>query len=319
MSNYVRVSAFPAIVLATLTACGGGGAAGRSSRRPPRLRPAPRRPSRRSRPRSPTRPWSCPVSSQTGRGSASAVQLDPVSTNSTAKLNIGADGKVIGMSLLAPASSAVFAPGSVNCRPLGGCAAGDTDKTGVVLNPATLGWDYQTFGVWAINGAPLQVGAISAGAVTPATAVPTIGSATFTGHAGGFYFDGTGARLTTDAQMSAVTNFSNRSIQFSTTGTMVSTAANPPATRQTPGSTSAETFPTPPAAASSRAMSSTANNALSGNASGRFYGPQAARNRRRVRPERGLGRRPDDRRLRRQAASSRPVAAGPITGRRLFC
>jgi C-lobe and N-lobe beta barrels of Tf-binding protein B len=216
-----------------------------------------------------------PGISQTGRGSASAVQLDPVSTNSLAKLNIGPDGKVIGMSLLAPASSAVFAPGTANCRPLGACAAGDTEKTGVVLNPSALGWDYQTFGVWAINGAPLQVGAISAGAVTPATAVPTVGSATFTGHAGGFYFDGTGGRLTTDAQMSALTNFSNRSIQFSTTGTMVSTAANPPATTARPELNLSGNLSYAPGSSQFSGNVSTANNALSGNASGRFYGPNA--------------------------------------------
>jgi hypothetical protein len=275
MSNYVRVSAFPAVVLATLTACGGGGGGGSVIAPPAAPAAGPEATFSSFSAMTPNTTAVMPGIAQTGRGSASAMQLDPVSTNSMAKLNIGADGKVNGMSLLAPASSAVFAPGSASCRPLGACAAGDTEKTGVVLNPATLGWDYQTFGVWAINGAPLQVGAISAGAVTPASAVPTTGSATFTGHAGGFYFDGTGARLTTDAQMSAVANFSNRSIQFSTTGTMVSTAANPPATTANSGLNLSGNLSYAPGSSQFSGNVNTANGALSGNASGRFYGPNA--------------------------------------------
>jgi hypothetical protein len=276
MSNYVRVSAFPAMILATLTACGGGGGGGGSLLAPPAAPAAgPEVTFSSFSAVQPNTTTVMPGISRTGRGSANAVQLDPVSTNSVAKLNIGPDGKVTGMSLLAPASSVVFAPGSVNCRPLGACAAGDTEKTGVVLNPATLGWDYQTFGIWAINGAPLQVGAISAGAVTPANAVPTTGSATFTGHAGGFYFDGAGARLTTDAQMSAIANFSNRSIQFSTTGTMVSTPENPPVTSARPALNLSGNLSYAPGSSQFSGNVSTADNALSGNASGRFYGPNA--------------------------------------------
>jgi hypothetical protein len=49
-----------------------------------------------------------------------------------------------------------------------------------------MGWNYQSFGVWMnnMNATTFQAGAVSAGAVTPGNAVPTTGSATFTGHAG---------------------------------------------------------------------------------------------------------------------------------------
>jgi hypothetical protein len=267
--------AFCTVLLATLAACGGGGGGG--SVIAPGAAPT-AGPEATFSSFSAVKPNTTTVMSgisRTGRGSASSLTLDPVSTNSTAKLNIGADGKVNGMSLLAPQSSVSFAPGSVNCRPLGACAAGDGEKTGVVLNPATLGWNYQSFGVWAVNGAPMQVGAMSAGAVTPATAVPTTGSATFTGHAGGFYFDGTGSRLTTDAQMSATANFSSRTIDFSTTGTVVSTAANPAVTSARPELNLSGNLSYGSGSSQFSGNVGTANNALSGDASGRFYGPNA--------------------------------------------
>lgn len=267
--------AFSTVLVATLAACGGGGGGGSVIAPGAAPTAGPEVPFSSFSAVKPNTTTVMSGMSRTGRGSASSLQLDPVSTNSTAKLNIGADGKVNGMSLLAPQSSVSFAPGSVNCRPLGACAAGDGEKTGVVLNPATLGWNYQSFGVWAVDGAPMQVGAMSAGAVTPATAVPTMGSATFTGHAGGFYFDGTGSRLTTDAQMSAVTNFSSRTIDFSTTGTMVSTTANPPATSARPELNLSGNLSYGSGSSQFSGNVSTANSALSGNASGRFYGPNA--------------------------------------------
>lgn len=274
MSKSIRF-AFHSVVLATLAACGGGGGGGSVIAPGAAPTAGPESPFSSFSAVKPNTTTVMPGISRTGRGSASSLQLDPVSTNSTAKLNIGGDGKVNGMSLLTPQSSVVFAPGSVNCRPLGACAAGDGEKVGVALNPAVLGWNYQSFGVWAVNGAPMQVGALSAGAVTPATAVPTMGSATFTGHAGGFYFDGTGSRLTTDARMSAVTNFSSRTIDFSTTGTMVSTAANPPATSARPELNLSGNLSYGAGSNQFSGNVSTANNALSGNASGRFYGPNA--------------------------------------------
>ena len=46
------------------------------------------------------------------------------------------------------------------------------DTVGLVANPYTLGWDYQSFGVWnrVESGAPDAIGAESFGAVTPASA-----------------------------------------------------------------------------------------------------------------------------------------------------
>ncbi|MFN2646073.1 MAG: hypothetical protein ABR570_13870, partial [Burkholderiales bacterium] len=107
------------------------------------------------------------------------------------------------------------------------CSAGtcafsnaSSDLVIVAINPS-VNFNYQTFGIWDrdLSSTALQVGGFSAGAPTPASAVPTTGAATFNGASLGFYVDPSGVLFTTSASMTANANFGTRNIAFSTTGT----------------------------------------------------------------------------------------------------
>lgn len=147
--------------------------------------------------------------------------------------------------------------------------------------PAALGWDYQAFGVWTTGGGTGSgtVGAVTVGAETSGASIPTTGTATYSGLAMGQYTDTAGTPYYTVAGMTANTDFSARSIAFSTSN---SSTINQ--------STGAQT------AASSLNMSGTltyaaGNNlftgnvstvgggasgaAMTGTATGKFYGPSA--------------------------------------------
>jgi hypothetical protein len=221
-----------------------------------------------------------PGLSQTGSGTDSAFNLNSVNANnSTAKLSFGADGKLSGISLSAPQSSVSFGASEIFCRTAGGCGAGNEATFAAVVTAPELGWNYQSFGVWMKDASlpTFQAGAMSAGAVTPGSAVPTISSATFTGHAGGFYFDGAGNRFSTDAQMSAATNFSTRNIQFSTAGTVLTPmgAAVVPSTLDPATLNLSGNLTYAPGTSQFSGSVNTANGNLTGTASGRFYGPSA--------------------------------------------
>jgi hypothetical protein len=87
----------------------------------------------------------------------------------------------------------------------------------IFADPYVLGFNHQTFGVWGtglVRGATGRVGAISVGNRTSPQAVPTTGSVTYQGVAGGIYTDGAQYRYAANALF--VVDFTNRSINFST-------------------------------------------------------------------------------------------------------
>lgn len=84
-------------------------------------------------------------------------------------------------------------------------------------DPYVLGFNYQTFGVWGtglVRGQTGKFGAISVGSKTSASSVPTTGSVTYRGYAGGIYTDGAIYRYAADATFNV--NFGNRTVAFST-------------------------------------------------------------------------------------------------------
>ena len=104
--------------------------------------------------------------------------------------------------------------------------------------------------------------------------MPGTGTATFTGLASGFYVDNLGIPYFTAANMSANADFGARTIGFSTTNSTMSdlnTGAGPmSATGLNLSGTLTYT------SGSSRFTGSvTSVNGMSGNANGRFYGPNA--------------------------------------------
>jgi hypothetical protein len=89
---------------------------------------------------------------------------------------------------------------------------------GLVADPKTAGWDYQSFGAWDGTSSVGMVGA-SFGAATPGSAVPTSGTATFTGKLGGLYVSPAGEGSVAAANITVNANFSTRSLGFASSGT----------------------------------------------------------------------------------------------------
>ena len=143
---------------------------------------------------------------------------------------------------------------------------------GTFANPSFYSFEYQTFGAWGAYGnATAPAYAVSVGNPSPASAIPAVGSLTFTGGAAGYYVDSSKFGYVTNANMVAIVTFDNRTVAFSTTNTTIAggpagSLLSAPALNMT-GNLSY--------AAGTNAMTGTATttNGMSGNMNGKFYGP----------------------------------------------
>lgn len=108
---------------------------------------------------------------------------------------------------------------------VGAAISAAEDKYALYARSLDLGWDYQTFGIWATEtgNASGIAGTFSLGALTPVSSIPAAGTATYLGSAGGYYVDPAGTENFTVALMTATANFGARSIGFNTAGTQQST------------------------------------------------------------------------------------------------
>jgi hypothetical protein len=163
------------------------------------------------------------------------------------------------------------APGSAQ-TPFTSRPAGEIE---LAANPYTLGWNYQSFGVWdsAVLGFSRQFGGTSFGSATPASAVPVSGSATFTGKLGGLYVSpaGQGALATADIRVDA--NFSSRSLSFASSGTSITRDLATAATA--PNLNVGGTLTYSPSSNSFTGTLRNAGGTMSGSSTGRYYGPAA--------------------------------------------
>ena len=150
----------------------------------------------------------------------------------------------------------------------------DGTNTFFGANPLAYGFEYQSFGIWGTGSGTGSgtIGNLSVGAQTSGSAVPSSGTATYSGITGGRYVDGTGSPFYTSSLMSASANFSSRSLSFSTSGTEVTadlvTSSSAAALNMT-GSLSYS------AGSNQFSGSVSTTSGLSGTATGRFYGPSA--------------------------------------------
>ena len=149
----------------------------------------------------------------------------------------------------------------------------------LAANPTRFGFDYQTFGTWVTGGVTGSgtYGFMSVGNPSSGSSIPTTGTATYTGVTGGRYAD-SNAGYFTSSSMSATADFASRSLAFSTNGTAV--------TRDLLNTSSATNLNlsgslsyTAGSASFSGSVSTTGvgtgGSALTGTATGRFYGPTA--------------------------------------------
>lgn len=146
----------------------------------------------------------------------------------------------------------------------------------VVSNPKSGAWNYQSFGVWenGLNSTNRTVGVFSVGNNT-GTAIPGSGTATFTGRVAGSYIDTLGQGNTALADLQVIADFGTRSLDFSTSNTVISkdpgTVAFAP--RDTLNLTGALNLATDGTNRFSGTL--TTASGLSGTSTGQFYGPNA--------------------------------------------
>jgi C-lobe and N-lobe beta barrels of Tf-binding protein B len=150
----------------------------------------------------------------------------------------------------------------------------DGTKYALTTNPTAFGWDYQSFGIWTTGAGTGSgtYGAASVGVATPASSIPTTGTATFSGYTGGRYVATDGSYYYTSSAMTAATDFAARSISFATTGTSQTADLLSSTTNSNLNMTGTLTY----ASGSNQFTGAvTTTSGLTGTATGRFYGPTA--------------------------------------------
>ena len=147
-------------------------------------------------------------------------------------------------------------------------------------NPSAFGWDYQTFGVWTTaSGTGFgTVGAATVGAETAIAAIPTSGTGVYVGVGGGRYADSNGVALFVGSDMTATTDFTARSIVFSTTNTrtspdLITSTSN--ANLNLSGTLTYSVGTNQFTGAVTSVGGGPANAAMTGTSTGKFYGPAA--------------------------------------------
>jgi hypothetical protein len=139
-------------------------------------------------------------------------------------------------------------------------------------------FNYQSYGAWArTNIDDVLTRAMSTGPATPGNAIPTTGTATYTGIARGFYWvNGNAQRWPTTANMNAQVDFSQREVGFATSNTTIgaSTSGMDPV-GPAPNFDLSGTLRYGAGNNDIRGTVTTRDNGMSGNAMARFYGPQA--------------------------------------------
>lgn len=151
----------------------------------------------------------------------------------------------------------------------------------IISNPRSLAWDYQSFGVWetGLDAGNGFYGAMSLGAPTAGTAIPGSGTANFGGKVVGSYVNSAGTGHTVLANLNVGVDWGTRLLTLETSGSQmsadgVSFSLNPSLdmNNQTlsyaPGTNGFSGTLTTGATA-------TSPGGLSGNSSGKFYGPNA--------------------------------------------
>ena len=142
------------------------------------------------------------------------------------------------------------------------------------LDPS-VGWEYQTYGVWAtgLGQGVGTYGAITLGVPTAGSSIPLIGDATFTGSTVGGYVDPAGTYFLTSGSVSVEADFTNRSLDFSSAGTQTISPSNL-ATSPAPDLNMTGTLTYAPGTNAFSGGVSTVGG-LTGTSTGQFYGPNA--------------------------------------------
>lgn len=217
-----------------------------------------------------------------GSFSVTSVAIEPTvdTANSRAQVTFDGNRNISAFNFTAPQSTAGFSSGVVcssGTSVLPVCAAETATSVGVVGNPSFHGWNYQTYGVWLAQptATTFQAGAISVGAATPGNAVPPTGTATFTGFTSGFYVDAAQIPYFTSANVNATVTWNTQTIAFNTSNTFAGNLSTGTSPISMPGLNLNGTLSYAPGTNQFSGTVNAATTPLTGNATGRFYGPTA--------------------------------------------
>lgn len=206
--------------------------------------------------------------------------INPVDTNaSNAQLSYDAAKELVGIALTTPGSSVSWSGSSQISCDTNVCTAQNGTSVGYAPNAlGSIGWNYQTYGVWITETSNTTgvVGVISVGNPTASGSIPVSGAASYSGITDGVYVDSTGGVFLQRANMTSKVNFAQRSIGFSTNNTVVAPLSNQVNVQSAPQLDLNGTL-TYAAGVNqfSGAVSAVGTPGLSGTANGRFYGPGA--------------------------------------------
>jgi hypothetical protein len=279
MATDFRAAALP-VVIAMLGACGGGGGGGGVIA--PASEPAPASFASAGANQSIVMEGkSAALDTTVSLAGTGDVTITPTGDgkidNATVKFRFDGASQLSGIDITSPQASLSF--DAVKCQ--GGVCSGENSSSfAVAIDPSAQGWNYQTFGVWAMEGAQLpgiRMGAMSAGGPTSGNSIPTTGTATFKGLAAGLYIDPAGTLWATAASMRADANFGSRTILFSTSNTLRGADVNVPTSASMPDGNLnlSGTLSYAPGVNNFSGALQSQNGALSGRGEGKFYGPTA--------------------------------------------
>ncbi len=206
-----------------------------------------------------------------------------ISSNSTAEIEYNSNGDVQSVSVTTPKGTIDWNDNSGTINPITDnsvilVSSDDRSKLGAFSDPYNAGFDYQTFGIWfnKVDDSNRSFEAITIGTLTPDSAIPSTGSATFNGSTTGFYIDtGYDDPFLTQSDLELTADFENRNVTFTTSNTQKYNLAN------TAGFIDASdldiTNNTLSISEGSNKFSGqlTTDNGLTGGAEGKFYGPNA--------------------------------------------
>lgn len=148
-------------------------------------------------------------------------------------------------------------------------------QAAIVVNPASEGFEYQSFGAWGgLNTSFAGTSnAISVGSATPVSGMPATGTAIFTGSTAGYFVSG-GYSFVTSSDMTTAVNFGTRAMAFATTNSLATVNPVSGPILSAPGLNMSGTMAIVPGTNQFRG-SAVANNGISGPIVGQFYGPNA--------------------------------------------
>lgn len=211
-----------------------------------------------------------------------SATLDEAKAGATYSAKYDASGKIVSLTLTPVGSTQVSFTSPPDFLAAGEAISKDGSKFFVAVDPIDEGWEYQSFGIWNTGGGAGSgtYGAISAGAMTSGAAIPTSGSATYSGFAGGRYIDTSGKYWFAGSDMSATADFAARSINFATTQTELAATLEATTSTARPDLNLTGTLTYAPATNSItgniKTQTTTAGLApMTGSATARFYGPTA--------------------------------------------